>query len=234
MLKLPLHCIGNFCDPNPCVNGACANGQSQYTCTCSTNWSGVNCDTCEQAYTLHQCEMIACYNCRHWFNYCSHELYNFTVVMQLKSDTLRCPHITQYMKHCLRYHHRIIIIIIITIIIVIKNYNRPKDSYRHLCMRTRFFFHFTDNYCASSPCQNGGTCTNGKSGFTCQCVGAWCGDRCQSRDQYYRLLSFSCSSVAELFEIEQVYIPYTKDACIHVHKYTLTCRYVISPLLVRG
>jgi len=37
---------GNYCDPNPCVNGgACSNGQDGYSCSCTTGWTGANCDT---------------------------------------------------------------------------------------------------------------------------------------------------------------------------------------------
>ena len=37
------------------------------------------------------------------------------------------------------------------------------------------------DYCASDPCDNGGTCINEENGFTCQCVG-----RLYWRELYYK------------------------------------------------
>ena len=34
--------------------------------------------------------------------------------------------------------------------------------------------------CASSPCQNGGTCTDGVDAYTCACVSGWEGEECQT------------------------------------------------------
>ncbi|XP_037612385.1 cubilin [Sebastes umbrosus] len=39
------------------------------------------------------------------------------------------------------------------------------------------------NECLSSPCQNGGTCTDGINGFTCTCTVEWTGPLCQSPQQ---------------------------------------------------
>ncbi|CAG5895667.1 unnamed protein product [Menidia menidia] len=37
--------------------------------------------------------------------------------------------------------------------------------------------------CASSPCQNGGTCTDGINGFSCTCTAQWTGPLCQTAQQ---------------------------------------------------
>ena len=36
------------------------------------------------------------------------------------------------------------------------------------------------NECASSPCQNGGNCTDGVNGYTCVCVDGYEGDTCET------------------------------------------------------
>ena len=40
------------------------------------------------------------------------------------------------------------------------------------------------NECSSSPCENGGSCTDHVNGFTCQCQQGFVGERCQSSKQY--------------------------------------------------
>lgn len=34
--------------------------------------------------------------------------------------------------------------------------------------------------CASGPCRNGGTCTNGLNSYTCTCVAGWMGVNCET------------------------------------------------------
>lgn len=34
--------------------------------------------------------------------------------------------------------------------------------------------------CDSSPCQNGGTCTNGMVDYSCACPSGWTGDNCET------------------------------------------------------
>jgi collagen type VI alpha len=42
----------NECDPNPCQNGGrCIDGLRTYTCLCTNNYAGVNCDRCKHSST---------------------------------------------------------------------------------------------------------------------------------------------------------------------------------------
>jgi len=38
-----------------------------------------------------------------------------------------------------------------------------------------------ENYCASSPCLNGGNCSNTISYYTCECIDGWNGANCENR-----------------------------------------------------
>ena len=40
------------------------------------------------------------------------------------------------------------------------------------------------DYCDPNPCQNGGTCLNTGSGFTCNCASNWSGTRCQNTGEF--------------------------------------------------
>ena len=47
------------------------------------------------------------------------------------------------------------------------------------------FFNTLVRPCASSPCVNGGKCTNLKKSFRCECPAGYKGKRCQIQGKYY-------------------------------------------------
>ena len=48
------------------------------------------------------------------------------------------------------------------------------------------------NDCFPEPCQNGGTCTDGDSSYTCSCLAGWTGTSCDAGTHLYL-----CSSTFE-------------------------------------
>ena len=64
---------------------------------------------------------------------------------------------------------------------------------------------YTDiDECASSPCQNGGTCTDGVNSYTCTCVAGYEGDNCETGQYQTRLfyISFKCRMIDEFLVME--------------------------------
>ena len=45
--------------------------------------------------------------------------------------------------------------------------------------------------CASSPCQNGGTCTDAVNSYTCACVAGYNGDDCETSKLKKELFTYS-------------------------------------------
>ena len=44
-----------------------------------------------------------------------------------------------------------------------------------------FFSQLTDiNECSSSPCENGGTCSDAVNEYSCSCVAGYAGDNCET------------------------------------------------------
>ena len=44
------------------------------------------------------------------------------------------------------------------------------------------------NECSSSPCENGGSCTDSVNGYTCSCVLSYTGKHCETGENFYLLL----------------------------------------------
>ncbi|MCU0664639.1 MAG: carbohydrate-binding protein [Myxococcota bacterium] len=49
-----IDCVDD-CDPNPCVHGTCTDGLSSYSCLCTGDWTGTNCDDYSAIYEAEDC-----------------------------------------------------------------------------------------------------------------------------------------------------------------------------------
>ena len=62
--------------------------------------------------------------------------------------------------------------------------------------------------CLSSPCQNGGTCTDAVNSYTCACVDGWAGTNCENSKIYLDFVHYT--SVC-------IYIYMFIELCFHIH-----------------
>jgi hypothetical protein len=67
-------------------------------------------------------------------------------------------------------------------------------TYAEINMQTCVCITVTNN-CASSPCQNGATCTNGVNTYTCQCVPGYTGVNCALSELQFEEIGFSNHNV---------------------------------------
>jgi len=51
------------------------------------------------------------------------------------------------------------------------------------------------NECASSPCQNGGTCTDAVNSYTCTCAAGYDGALCQNSTYIFKFLKLCAVSI---------------------------------------
>ena len=60
------------------------------------------------------------------------------------------------------------------------------DGDHAISLHPTTFFNFTSpdiDECASSPCQNGGTCTDALNSYTCACAAGWTGLHCETGNE---------------------------------------------------
>lgn len=57
------------------------------------------------------------------------------------------------------------------------------------------------NECASTPCQNGGTCVDKVNGFSCKCVAGFTGENCETGRKRWNDVSLAgtmmCASITQ-------------------------------------
>jgi len=69
----------------------------------------------------------------------------------------------------------------------------PNHNNYSLCNNPGFLLADIDN-CASSPCANGGTCTDGVNDFTCTCAAGFQGKTCLLSKSLYMTVQSSAQS----------------------------------------
>ena len=77
----------------------------------------------------------------------------------------------------------------------------------------------TENQCESSPCENGGTCTDGWNSYTCACAdgvyGINCGFDCNTIDCAFRVLNGPCTpdDTGQCVGRPDGYDPHNSESC---------------------
>jgi hypothetical protein len=158
----------DFCNPNPCKNGASCNkiGYLDYSCSCST--------TCGSSYAGKNCEIS---------NFCSSApcLNGGQCINTNSTFICMCP----------RGFSGINCEIVI-------DYCSPNPCQNGgSCQKWGFFNYkcscstnYTGsncqqiNYCTTNPCLNGGQCLNYRSSYGCQCSQWFTGNNCQTQINY--------------------------------------------------
>uniref|UniRef100_A0ABD2VS18 Protein crumbs n=1 Tax=Trichogramma kaykai TaxID=54128 RepID=A0ABD2VS18_9HYME len=189
------------CQPNPCRNhGNCTDRVNGFSCRCDrTGYTGRVCEididecvnnpclnkgTCYNNYGGYQCACQAGFegpNCEHHVNEClSHPCKNGgNCIDEVGGYRCNCTGTGFAGEHCelpLRAH------------------NCDGCPSNGVCVRNHLGQlqcacksgyvgappNCTFNHCASNPCANGGTCTNFKDRYECQCTPEWKGPHCRS------------------------------------------------------
>ena len=97
---------------------------------------------------------------------------------QMEINHCRCLQITQ-----IGWHWKQLVALVVMVIVVCRDnssINTIGSWYWYLFCLVIFIL----DYCEPNPCQNGGTCSNTGSGFTCKCTSDWFGTRCQNTGQF--------------------------------------------------
>ena len=169
----------NECALNPCKNGGtCTDGVNSYTCACATEWTG---DTCED--DVDECDLnkdgdlttddthcAANANCKN--NDGGYECPckdGYTIEEGVCVDILECSNTTppcNSNQNC------------------IEKTGRQEYPNGYICECKQGFSGPTcgtnDDDCASNPCKNGGSCTDGVNSYTCTCAAGWNGTTCEN------------------------------------------------------
>ena len=162
-------CINiNECDPDPCQNGAsCTDGIGEYTCECTTGYTGTNCEedinecdpdpcqngaSCTDGIGEYTCECTTGYtgtNCQEDINECDADpCQNGATCVETSNGVYLTHSIYGYRCECTTGY---------------TGTNCEEDI----------------NECDPDPCQNGASCTDGIGEYSCECTTGYTGTNCQ-------------------------------------------------------
>ncbi|XP_053382428.1 sushi, nidogen and EGF-like domain-containing protein 1 [Mercenaria mercenaria] len=181
---LPECLYAESCKSNPCENdGTCTNLLGNYTCSCTTGWSGKRCDIDADLCKSNPCEndgtctnLLGNYNCS-----C------ITGWSGKRCDTaVTCGRPREITNG--RYHSNFDNYVYQSEITYTcdQGYNMtdPSDA-KNWCLGNGYWSGklpecLYAESCKSNPCENDGTCTNLLGNYTCSCTTGWSGKRCDT------------------------------------------------------
>ncbi|KAI8509441.1 hypothetical protein Bbelb_132890 [Branchiostoma belcheri] len=146
------------CASDPCQHGgSCLDGINQFNCKCPLGWLGAACekdiDECLVTNCEHSCENTpGSYSCRCPEGY------------MLGEDKRTCTDRTIMVVSSNKHSPTVLP----CLYLIKRAWNRAKSS--NSC---------DIDECASSPCLNGGTCSDGDNSYTCQCLTGYYGNNCE-------------------------------------------------------
>ena len=166
----------DFCTVNPCENGgSCQDGITGYNCSCQQGFTGDNCETGLYKYFV----LL-------WYLYLSllksHQSHQISFWANQQRMGSKIYSLTQC-SHTVNEHDWHIVV------------GNDKGTVLHclICI-------FADiNYCTEDPCENGGSCHDDITGYSCSCQQGFTGHNCESGVYenyicFYLMTSFPCKT----------------------------------------
>ncbi|XP_076085388.1 sushi, von Willebrand factor type A, EGF and pentraxin domain-containing protein 1-like [Mytilus galloprovincialis] len=196
----PICAVYNLCaTTTPCVHGTCKDLPGNYHCTCSIGYKGQNCDqdiTCAEL-TLHNGAVmykpdrkigsVATYSCNQGYNLANGDLSSTCNSEGEWSGPLptckgvSCPDHTlengKVTTTGLTFGHTATYTCNSGYMVANGDVSRTCASDEYWLGKMPVCADF--GLCSSSPCKNGGTCTDLPGGYSCACAEGWKGKTCE-------------------------------------------------------
>ncbi|XP_050415876.2 uncharacterized protein LOC126829791 [Patella vulgata] len=159
----------NYCTSSTCKNnGICRSGGSGYICDCPVGYEGYQCQHNKDDCSGQPCKNNAI---------CIDQVNNFTCQCDSSKPDTGGRFCDDLKDNCSPYPCNS------------SNTRSCRDligDYTCDCYSGYTGKNCQDyvNYCASYPCQHGGTCSNRAGGYTCQCSSGYSGNQCQQTTDY--------------------------------------------------